>query len=71
MERTNLEGKTALDLSLQRRHRKISWTLIQKGGANCRLGPNRTLRRQTISSSSLFQVTTHTPIKSGYQLGDN
>ena len=61
VSRQNSDGKTALDLSLQRRHRRISWTLIQSGGARQQMvrasvkSSTSSSRGDKISSSSLLQ----------------
>ena len=60
--RSNDDGKTALQISLQKRARRISWTLIQKGGAR-NSGP-----RSRISSNSLLQVGTMKIVRDMYEL---
>ncbi len=65
----NGSGKTALEISLQRRHRRISWTIIQSGGAAKQVGQGQGQgqgeggqgqgqgrRANRISSNSLLQV---------------
>ncbi len=50
VDRVNNEGQTALDLSLQRRHRKISWTIIRSGGGD------EGHKRKRVSSTCLLQA---------------